>query len=514
MPARALTALQHRHPLLSMPPPQNQPSVRHAVAYSLSQSGIAFVVSLVTSMIVARLLTPKETGVFALAAAAVAVGGFLREFGLGDYLISQKTVTPQKLRVAFTLNLAIGWSVAALLWLLAEPLARWYAEPSLTRVVHVLCVNFVLVPFGITAVAMLSKAMRFGRIFVLQTTSLLVGAIVTVWGALAGHSSLSLALGSAASSLTVVLMLLLLQPGTVFHRPTLQGLREALRFGGALTLTRLLDSVTKNSSDFIVSANLGFSAGGLWSKSSSLVGSFHDFFLTAVSRVATPAFTRARQQALGIREPYLHATVLVATAQWSFFALLVVFADEVVHLLFGPSWLACVPVLQILAIGAMLWAPVSLSFSALTSRQAVRQQLQIQLLYTPLAVLGLLVGAAHSLEAMAGLFSAARLLRLLHTGRAMQQVFGISLADVAARLDVSAAVVVTAATVGAIVKATLLAQGLAPWQVLAGGVAAALVVGVGVSLHLKHPLVIEAKRLLRRRFGLGAPANTVSASGG
>jgi O-antigen/teichoic acid export membrane protein len=63
---------------------QAAPSARRAVVYAFGQRYLAFVIQLTTSIILARLLTPEETGVFSLAAAAVAIGTILREFGTTD----------------------------------------------------------------------------------------------------------------------------------------------------------------------------------------------------------------------------------------------------------------------------------------------------------------------------------------------------------------------------------------------------------------------------------------------
>lgn len=491
-----------------MPPPAPRSSVRNALAYSLSQSVLAFVVTLGTSMVVARLLTPAETGVFALAAAVVAVGNLLREFGLADYLISHQAVTPQRLRAAFTVNLLLAWGLAVALWLLAWPLGAAYGEPGVTQVLHLLCVNFLLVPFGITAFAMLSKEMRFRRIFVLQSCAQIVGAAVIIGAAASGFSSMSMAIGAVASNVLTIGLLLVLQPATVFHRPTLSGLREVLRFGGIVTFTRLLDSSSKHAGDFIVNGLVDFTAGGLWSKASSLIGSFHDFFNAAVSRVATPAFakTRADDGTLRLREPYLRGTVLVATALWIFFSLLALFAHETVLLLFGPQWLAAVPVVQVMALGSLFSGPVTLAYSALTARRAVREQLHVQLISAPLAVAGLLFGALHSLLAAAALYSLARVLRAALLARAVDRACQISLAEVLGRLGPSAAVVGAAVLIGGLVKLGLATQSLPEWVTLLCGAPLALAAGAAVAVWLRHPAVDEGLRLWRARRRAGQVA--------
>ena len=129
--------------------------------YSFGQRYLAFVIQLGTSIILARLLSLSETGVFSLAAAAVALGAILREFGTTDYVVSQKDLSEEKLRAAYSVTIGVAWAAAAALFLAAAPLARLYHEPGVATVMHVLCLNFALVPLGSTAVALLTKELRF-----------------------------------------------------------------------------------------------------------------------------------------------------------------------------------------------------------------------------------------------------------------------------------------------------------------------------------------------------------------
>jgi O-antigen/teichoic acid export membrane protein len=477
------------------------PTFRHAVGFSMAQKYLAFAVQLGSSMVLARLLSPGETGVFSLAAAAVAVGHLLREFGLSDYIISQKDVTAQKLRAAFTVTLLMAWGIAAALWLVAAPLAVFYKEPALRSVMQVMCLSFLLLPFGTMAFAMLSKQMRFARIFVLQTGVLLVSATVTIGCAWRGLSSMSLAIGAVAANATTIVLLLLVQPGTVFLKPTLTGLREVVRFGGTVTVARLFETISNRSVDFIVPAMLGFHAGGLMSKAFSLSGSFHEFFNSAVVRVATPAFARADQQPADVRDTYLKATVLVATAQWVFYPLLAIFAQELVLLLFGSQWLGCVPIVQVTAVFAMLWAPFMLGSSLLTAHQAVAQQLWMQIACAPGVVLALLVGALYDVVWVTVLFNVAMLLRLVLLDRALRQVCSIGVEAVLARLGSSAVLAAGAAACGLGAKALMHQWGAPVWAVLPLGVACMLAAAVLLGWWLRHPMAAEVLRVWNRRRG-------------
>lgn len=476
------------------------PSLRRAFAFSLAQKYLAFVVQLATTIILARLLSPHDTGVFSLAAAAVGIGHLLRDFGMADYVIAQKDVTDDKLRSAFTLTVLLAWGIAAVLLVLAIPLATLYKEPAVASVLQLLCLNFVLLPFGTVGFAMLSKHLQFGRIFVAQTGAALLGAAVTLGAAWYGQGALSMALGSVVANVWTIGYLLVCRPGSVFLKPRFAGLGSVLRFGGALTGARLIEQAANRSSDFIVAGMLGFHAGGLLSKAGSLIGSFHEFFNAAVVRVATPAFAQTTAGSDAERERYQQITVMVATALWLFFPFLGVFANEIILLLFGPAWLECVPVVQIAAVGAMFWGPFMLSSSLLTARSAIREQVQIQLIAAPLTVVALLVGAQFDLVVLILCTNAAMLVRLVLIQRALRLRFGMRFMPLMRALLPSAGVASAAGAAAWLMKSALVGHAIPLLLLLA--LAGLVVLGVAVlsAWMLRHPAFDEVRRLVLPRL--------------
>ena len=470
----------------------------------MAQKYVAFVIHLASTVVLARLLTPHDTGIFSLAAAAVAIGHLLRDFGVSDYVITQRDLTNDKLRAAFTLTVLMAWTIAGVLLLLAYPLAAFYSEPQLVVVLQLLCGNFLLLPFGSIAFALLSKQMRFGLIFAAQTSAAVLGVAVTIWAAWAGYGAASLALGSLLANAWTIVFLLLLQRGSVFMRPTLHGLSGVLRFGGSLTVSRLIEQGANRSSDFIVAGMLGFHSAGLLSKSNSLIGSFHEFFNAAVLRVATPMLSQVGADSVEQHARYLQATVMVATALWLFFPFLGIFAHEIVLLLFGPAWLECVPVVQISCVGALFWAPFMLSSSLLTARGAVGEQMRIQLVASPFFVAALVVGAQYDLVALAIATNAGMSVRFFMIGRARRRCCGISLWAVIRALLPSAGVG-TAALIGTLASKLITASiGLPVIVQLIGSGALGLAAAAFVARFLGHPVFKELIRLVRQLRGAAA----------
>ena len=86
-------------------------SFRVALAYSYLNKYLTLVIHFVTTIILARLLTPADIGIYTVASVFVGLGHLLREFGINNYIVQEKDLTTDRIRAAFTLNLLFGWTV-------------------------------------------------------------------------------------------------------------------------------------------------------------------------------------------------------------------------------------------------------------------------------------------------------------------------------------------------------------------------------------------------------------------
>lgn len=427
-------------------------SVRKAIFITLGQRYTAFLIQFLTSLILARLLSPTETGVFSLAAAVVAIGHMLRDFGVGEYIIQEKNLTLDKIRAAYALTITMSWTIALCLVLLAKPLAGAYEEPGVAKVLYILAINFMLLPIGSTAFAVLSKNLEFGKIFVVQLAANLIGATTTITCAFNGMSYLSPALGSIAGILTTVIGLIIVSPQNTLILPSFTRMRMVAKFGGILTAGRLIDQSSNRAPDFIVSAFLGFHDAGLLSKASSLLSAFSDFIGSAVLSVAAPALARSGKAANELKHDYYLAIPLLGLMQWLFFGFVMLFSDEIIRVLFGSQWLEAIPIMQIGAISGLVWVPFMLYSPILTALGEAKKQLFIQLIGAPALLAATLVGALFSLKVVVALSLLSLFVRLWAVHRILQKTINFSLVEVGIALKITAVICSLSLLAGLIVK--------------------------------------------------------------
>ena len=372
-------------------------SIRNAVAYSFAQRYIAFVIQLVLSMVMARLLSPEETGLYALAAAAVSIAGMLRDFGVSEYVIQERELTRDGLRSAVGLSMIISWTIAVILFLIAHPLANFYKDEGILKVIYVLVLNFVFLPIGTMTFALLSKEMAFKSIFWIQTVTTFFGALICVTLAYSGFSYMSMAWSSLFSICITILLLAILRPGDIFLLPKFTNIGKAAKFGGALTIGRMADQICRRAPDFFIGNFLGFHSVGIYSKAVTLLDAFQDFFASAVGRVALPAFAKEQLSYEQKQIRYLQSIRLISIFPILFFGFATLFAEPIVYFMFGTKWLEAVPLVQIASVGAILGSPYMLAWQILTANGQIRQLLGIQIIGALFYLPAVYVGSQYSL---------------------------------------------------------------------------------------------------------------------
>jgi len=472
-------------------------TIRTAALLSMGQRYTAFLIGLVYAVVMARLMTPYETGIFSLAAGVIGIAHMLRDFSVGDYIVQEKALTRERLRSALALSLIMAWTLAATLYMIADPIAGYYGEPGIAKVLDLLVVSFLLLPFGSITFAVLTKELAFRAIFWVQTLSGLVGAGLGIALAYNGFSYMSMAWATVSSVATTVAILAWIRPRETFLLPRLSGLSHVGRVGGILTAGGLMEQICRRAPDFFVAKTLGFNAVGIFSKAGSMVDAFQDFFSGAIVRVALPAFAKRLKEGADARDDYLNSLRLLAILPLGFFCFLALFAAPLVWVTFGPAWMDAVPLVRIISVAGLLSAPYLFASAALTAKGQVRDVLWAQVL-SGVVYVPLLWFASHfELSAVAAAAVIQVLAKTAILQRGMRLGFDLRVPEILCSAAPSAAVVALAAIASA--PALLIDDRTTVGALLALmlGAVIAVLTGLACLFAFAHPLAGELRGLGR-----------------
>ena len=97
--------------------------IRKALALTFLSTNGATAVQFAVTLVLARLLSPEEIGIFSITAVAVSIAQLFRDFGVASYLQREADLTRQKVATAFGVLLFSSWVIALLVFLVSGPLS-------------------------------------------------------------------------------------------------------------------------------------------------------------------------------------------------------------------------------------------------------------------------------------------------------------------------------------------------------------------------------------------------------
>jgi len=313
-------------------------STRKSLAWSFSQQFWQYVLLFIGSVIIARLLTPEEMGVFALAMAANLLVSSFRDFGIGSYLIREEQLTYDKIRTAFGMSIAISWSLGLVVLFARHSVATLYDTPAIADVLLLVSVSFFVTPIGQPAAALLQREMRFDILHHIALASSVVGMATSILLAYFGLSYMSLAWGMVTGTVLSCGLFIVVRPDHLKLWPSLRHWREVLSFGGWLTAASFIGTINTEAIKFVLGGLINPAAVALFERAVQIPIMFRKGLLTPVGRVLFPLFSKDIREGISIGpavEKLMSATTVVI---WPAFLTLGFISEPIVVFLFGENW--------------------------------------------------------------------------------------------------------------------------------------------------------------------------------
>ncbi len=332
-------------------------SLRRALFMAVSGRYVAVAIQLAGSLVVARLLSPTDFGLFGIAASIVAVTASLREFGISSYLVQVQPLDRLALGRAVSFSAMLSLAVGVPLFLARAEVAAFFGDARVGELVGILCLNFLLVPLSVGTLARLQRQLRFGLVNLILVIHTVVAMATTISLAWAGFGPASLAIGQVVQTAAYVALLALMEPGTVFCRPVLTGMLPMLRFGAFSALSGMVTQAGNYGTSIILGRLLGPAMVGFFERGNGLYQAVNnDLVGGAIGQVLYVGVANAKGDRAALAALCRRSLENLAGAIWPGYALLAVLAGPIILTLFGAQWAPSVPVLQVLCVAGVLSA--------------------------------------------------------------------------------------------------------------------------------------------------------------
>jgi lipopolysaccharide exporter len=305
------------------------------------------------TVVLARLLTPADYGLFAIALAVQMVGQRAAELGLPAALVQMEERPSARLQSAVAgVLLLISGALTALLLLAAFVLAPALGGSRTLEVIAVACCAIPFYAARSMPLVLMERELRFGRVAIVETADTLAFNGFALAGAIAGLGAFSLAgavpVGGVAGAVTAWA----LQPFARRPRLDLEPVRPIVGFGLKVSLLQGIYLLKDLGFVSLLAAIGGASAAGFYAMAKRLF-SFPIALTSAIGRVSFPALSREPDQ-----RPFRAARIMTLTAVAASLPLALVAgaAQPLIGVLLGDEWLPATDIVLFGSIGMMLAA--------------------------------------------------------------------------------------------------------------------------------------------------------------
>jgi lipopolysaccharide exporter len=331
--------------------------ILRGLSWSMLSSIALRAASFATGVVLARLLTPDQFGVYAVALTVQAILITMADLGLSAELIRCSDPVRRAPAVGL-IGLATGSVLTVVMVVTAPAMSRVLGAPEASSVIALLAVTVLLAGAGVVPYAMLQRRFDQRTLFLIAAVDFAVSTAVTIGLLVAGRGVISLAIGRVAGQTSTLVLQYLcsgVRPSVRTDRATLVStLRFCLPVGGA----NLLSWVLLNLDNVVIARAAGPVALGFYVLAFNISNWPMSVVGQVVRSIALPAFSRmpgtaAPDPATGRRSPDVtlgRAVGFVAAVALPVGALLCLLATPVVSLVYGERWLPAAPVL--VALGA------------------------------------------------------------------------------------------------------------------------------------------------------------------
>jgi O-antigen/teichoic acid export membrane protein len=314
-------------------------------------------IGLVGTVILARLLTPADFGLVAMATAVIGLIELASAFGFEVSLIRKANPTRDHYDTVWTLNVLFSVGCGAITAALALPAAAFYGDQRLVPILVVLGAAWAIGGLSNVGIIDFQRTLNFAREFQFLITRRFVGSAVTISLALWTRSYWALIAGLVALRLTGLLLSYLWHPFR--PRMNLRATAEIFSFSVWIFVDKLANFGSMRASDFVLGSTHGPAEVGLY-RIGDEIGHLPGTELVApLNRAILPGVSQMIEGGRPTRDLVVAASGVVGLILIPACLGISAIADPLVRVMLGDQWLAAVPLVQILAINSMflaLWA--------------------------------------------------------------------------------------------------------------------------------------------------------------
>jgi len=308
------------------------------------------------SVILARLLTPADYGLAAMAITLDTITWLVLALGVNSAVMYFQDNIEERLNAAFWLCLASSTFFFIVQMSVAPLIAHIYKEPMLIPIVRVSAIGLFITSMGAIQRTLLSKNLEYKRLSIFDACMNTLNNILYVALAFAGFRVWSFIYPKVIIAVITVITLWNMTKWRPEFKLYFKYWGEMLNYGKNVLFSSIIDYLLGNSTYILIGSLIGATYLGLYSfaydKSMIVINN-----ITApIISISFPAFSRLQNHQEKLKNAFFKSVKMISLVSFLFGFVQLALGNEFINVLFGSKWTPAVILFQIIVIYSMLRA--------------------------------------------------------------------------------------------------------------------------------------------------------------
>lgn len=307
-------------------------------AITVSSAGVALAVQVAATVVLARLLTPKDFGVVTM---VTTLSLLFLNFGLNGFtevILQWEKIDHSLASNLFWINVSSGIVLTIAFAAAGSLMTNFYHEPLVAHVAVGISTTIFLTSLSVIHIALLKRAMRFAATSVNEIVSRVLSLVVSIVLAWKGWGYWALVVGAAVQPAAQSVGAWFLCPWLPGRPRRVLGTASMVRFAMNVYGRFTVNYFSRNTDNLLVGWRFGSISLGFYKKAYDLFALSANQLTAPITNVAVAALSRFNPRSHQYKQHLLSALGIMAFLGMALSAEFALIGKDLIRLLLGPGW--------------------------------------------------------------------------------------------------------------------------------------------------------------------------------
>lgn len=352
-----------------------------SVKWTVGRNFLASFIAMFFSIIIARLLSPKDFGTVAVANAFVAFGSVITRMGLGAAIIQKKEIEKEEVSACFTSSIILGVAIFLIVWFNINRIEKYFGIQNLGTIIILLSLTFILQSIIITSTSLLERNLEYKYLSKVEFfTQTIIKSVTTLILAYLGYGVWSIVAGLILAQLMSTIILFFKNRQVMKFTFKKSAYLNIYKYSVKYSLVQFIDYIYANMNTLFIGKHYGTVITGLFDRSWMLARLPISNIIVGVNRVMFPLYSRMQGQITESSKIFFTNLLLMGTSCSIIAGGMAAISEEIITSVLGNQWLGAIEPFKYLCIFSCFEYLASIMFSPLDSNNKLKDRIVFKLI--------------------------------------------------------------------------------------------------------------------------------------